>query len=79
MADFKARSESELGKIAKILGMRGIDVTYCMRVDPDKGHSTADVREGDRLMLFYRAKSVDELSRQLEAVRTTLELLESAR
>lgn len=76
MTDFRARAEEELGKVAEILRAHDIETTAFIRVDPDNGHSFANFHGNCTCLLHYRAKSMEELSRQLEAVRTTLELLE---
>ena len=74
--EFRKRVESELDKVCLIVERSGTQVTAHLMVDPDSGHSFADIYGVEGHLLHYRAKSIDELSRQLEAVRTTLETLE---
>ena len=73
--EFRKRSESELDKVRLIMERSGTQCTAYLRVDPDSGHSFADIYGVEGHLLHYRAKSIDELSRQLEAVRATLEAL----
>lgn len=73
MVDFEARAKNDLHRICDTLESRGAG--YCtgmVRVDPDNGHSFAQIYEDGTCILHYRAKGIDELSRQLEAVAGTL-------
>jgi hypothetical protein len=72
---FRKRAEGELDKVRLIVERSGMQVTAHLRVDPDSGHSFADIYGAEGHLLHYRAKSIGELSRQLEAVRATLEAL----
>lgn len=74
--EFRKRAEGELDKVRLIMERSGTQCTAHLRVDPDSGHSFADIYGVEGHLLHYRAKSIDELSRQLEAVRATLEALE---
>lgn len=74
--EFQRRAKDELDKVRLIMERRGIRAHGTLRVDPHSGHSFANIYGIEGHLLHYRAKSIDELSRQLEAVRTTLETLE---
>jgi hypothetical protein len=74
--EFQRRAKDEIDKIRLTMERRGIRAHGTLRVDPHSGHSFANIYGVEGHLLHYRAKSIDELSRQLEAVRTTLETLE---
>ena len=73
MVDFEGRTRNGLARICETLESKGSEnTTFMMRIDPNNGHAFADIYGDEGNILHYRAKGIDELSRQVEAVVNTL-------
>lgn len=73
MVDFEGRTRDGLVSICEMLDSDGNEeLTFTVHIDPSSGHAFADIYGDEGNILHYRAKGIDELSRQVEAVVNTI-------
>lgn len=76
MVDFEGRTRNGLISICETLDSDGNEeLTFTIHIDPNNGHAFADIYGDEGNILHYRAKGIDELSRQVEAVVNTIKAI----